>query len=456
MNKRILTNFICAVLFLIYSVCPVIGANIVYPKADRVTINSPETFFIGNENFGTPLKINNEPVDIHESGGFWHTVKLDYGENTFNIDDGKIVKTFRIFRESPLAITDKDSSFKSYKQPVYIQISKDDTPLRSTPIDSGMNRLQHFAKGMKFQAIGEINNFYKVKLARDDYGYVAKDLADAANIAKLSPSKIQTFAYSEDTHHRVFKLKLDKPAPYILSENNGLDLVVYNIDGYLYNKYEFHINQTGKMYGYKSYYTEENELTIEVYNKPNATLAHPLKNITITIDPGHGGNEFGAIGCLGDKEKDINLSIAKKLEHKLKDAGAIVYMTRYDDAEVSLPDRVKMANENGAQIFLSIHNNALPDSLAHLKSSGTEIYYYCPQSKDLAHNILDSITKYTGTKNNGVKQQSFAVIRNTQCLSVLIELAYIINPEDNAKLIDRDFQEKAADAIVKGLEIYLK
>lgn len=309
---------------------------------------------------------------------------------------------------------------------------------------------------MKFQAIGEINNFYKVKLARDDYGYIAKTSANTINIKNLSPSKIQTFAYSEDTHHRVFKLKLDKPAPYILSENNGLDLVVYNIDGYLYNKYEFHINQTGKMYGYKSYYTEENELTIEVYNEPHTTSAHPLKNITITIDPGHGGNEFGAIGCLGDNEKDINLSIAKILENKLKEAGAIVNMTRNDDTDVSLQDRVKMANEHGTQIFLSIHNNALPDSLAHLKSSGTEIYYYYPQSKDLAHSLSDSITKYTGTKNNGVKQQSFAVIRNTQCLSVLIELAYIINPEDNAKLIDRDFQEKAADAIVKGLEIYLK
>lgn len=457
MKKKLLTNFAYTILFAIYTVSPAIGANIVYPKSDCVTINSPETFFIGNENFGTSLKINDELVDIHESGGFWHTVKLDYGENIFNIDNGQSVKTFKIFRELPTTVnTDNKNNFNTYKQPVYIQISKDATPLRSTPIDAGMNRLQHFAKGMKFQAIGEINNFYKVKLARDDYGYIAKTSTNTINIKNLSPSKIQTFAYSEDTHHRVFKLKLDKPAPYILSENNGLDLVVYNIDGYLYNKYEFHINQTGKMYGYKNYYTEENELTIEVYNEPHTTSAHPLKNITITIDPGHGGNEFGAIGCLGDNEKDINLSIAKILENKLKEAGAIVNMTRNDDTDVSLQDRVKIANEHGTQIFLSIHNNALPDSLAHLKSSGTEIYYYYPQSKDLAHSLSDSITKYTGTKNNGVKQQSFAVIRNTQCLSVLIELAYIINPEDNAKLIDRDFQEKAADAIVKGLEIYLK
>lgn len=147
MKKKLLTNFAYTILFAIYTVSPAIGANIVYPKSDCVTINSPETFFIGNENFGTSLKINDELVDIHESGGFWHTVKLDYGENIFNIDNGQSVKTFKIFRELPTTVnTDNKNNFNTYKQPVYIQISKDATPLRSTPIDAGMNRLQHFAK----------------------------------------------------------------------------------------------------------------------------------------------------------------------------------------------------------------------------------------------------------------------------------------------------------------------
>ena len=130
-------------------------------------------------------------------------------------------------------------------------------------------------------------------------------------------------------------------------------------------------------------------------------------------------------------------------------------MTRNDDSEIALHDRVKFANKNEAQIFVSIHNNALPDILADKKRSGTEVYYFYPQSRILAKSILNSITAEMNLNNNGIKQQSFAVIRNTYCLSILIEIAYIINPDDNAKLLDEKFQDGIADSIVHGLENYL-
>ena len=157
-----------------------------------------------------------------------------------------------------------------------------------------------------------------------------------------------------------------------------------------------------------------------------------------------------------NNEKDVNLEISKILKEKLETNGANVIMTREDDSFVGLNDRVEIANRNNAQIFISIHNNALPDSAAHLKSTGSETYYFYPQSKELAKDVVEALAKETGFKNNGAKAQSFAVVRNTNCPAILVEVGYIINPEDNAKLIDKDYQNKIAEAILHGLENYLK
>ena len=230
--------------------------------------------------------------------------------------------------------------------------------------------------------------------------------------------------------------------------------VVYNVSGFPENKFEFHINRTGKAFGYNTYYKNESELVIEVKNFPKIDSEKSLSNIKITIDPGHGGNEFGAIGCLGDKEKDVNLSISQKLKEKLENAGAKVVMTRMDDTAVSLTKRVEISQNNKADVFISIHNNALPDSAAKSNRNGSSVYYFYPQSKELADRILDTLTCELCMNNDKVRQESFAVIRNTESPAVLIELGYMINPEDNAKLIDCDFQEKAADAILHGLENY--
>ena len=434
-----------------------ISANIVYPKAQNVTINSPRTFFIGNEKPRTSLKINDDAVDIHKSGGFWLTVSLHDGENIFKIDNGKEVKTYKIFR-SPAKVNinyskPKLTEFSQYK---FIETTKNNVPLRSTPEDFGINRLQHFPKGMQFCAVGEISGFYKVQLSNNDFAYIAKSDVKITNIENISNKNILDYTYYEDKQLRRFKLKLDDKTPYTLVENNGLDLTIYGINDFPNNEYKLHINCKNELFGYKSYYNNDNELIVEVKNIPNVLNKHkPLNKIKITLDPGHGGTEFGAIGCLGNKEKDINLAIAKNLKTKLEQAGADVFMTRDNDKYVSLQDRVEFANNKNSQIFISLHNNALPDSLADQKRSGTEVYYFYPQSKILAQDILEGITKLAKTKNNGVKQQSFAVIRNTQSPSILIEFAYIINPEDNSKLVNKNFQNALANGIVKGLEKYI-
>ncbi len=453
--KRNILSILGFILLLNLSALNANSAEIVYPKSNNVTINSPRTFFIGSENPNNQLTINGESVEIDPSGGFWYTVNLSVGENLFKIDNGKESKTYTITRNEQTTTAQSTLTEKKYNKPIIIVTNENNIPLRSTPVDFGINRLQHLQKGILLKAIGEYEDFYKVQLARDDYAWLAKSSMKELQNKELQPAKIESFTYEEMTDKRIFKLKLSQKTPYILYDNNGLDLTVYNVEGCPFNKYEFHINPIGKLFGFNSYYKTDNELVIEINNSPVIDKTCPLKDIKITLDAGHGGSEYGAIGPLGDKEKDINLAIAQKLQTKLQEAGAIVYMTRNDDSEVSLSDRVKKSNDNNSQIFLSIHNNALPDSLADRKATGTETYYFYPQSRELAKTLLDTITKDLELKNNGAKQQSFAVVRNTNSLAILLELGYIINPEDNAKLMDDCFQDKAAESIKHGLENYL-
>ena len=455
--KRMNLSLISALLLAVVAVPTTANsAEIVYPKSNNVVINSAETFFIGNEKPDKALKINGENVSIHSSGGFWHVVKLDYGENKFVIDNGNDTQIYNITRNNINSTIKEESTYQSYKKPLIIETNADNVPLRSMPNDFGLNRLQHLQKDIQMKVVGEFGNYYKVQLSRDDFAWLSKDYANKLDTNDLNLQRIIAFDYHEDSTKRIYEIKLSDKVPYTLSESDGLDLVVYNVKDYPYNKYEFHIANSRKLFGYKSYYTDDNRLIIEVKKFPDINKSTPLKGLKIAIDAGHGGTELGAIGCLNDNEKDVNLEISKILKEKFETNGANVIMTREDDSFVGLNDRVEIANKNNAQIFISIHNNALPDSAAHLKSTGSETYYFYQQSKELAKDVVESLAKETGLKNNGAKAQSFAVVRNTNCPAILVEVGYIINPEDNAKLIDKDYQNKIAEAILHGLENYLK
>lgn len=431
------------------------AAEIVYPKTDNCIIDSPITAFIGNEKNTKNLTINGQNVKLHSTGAFKHPVKLSYGKNTFTIDNGIEKKIYTITRNQYLqANYSQNDKPLFYDVPKIIITENNKTVLRSTPVDKGLNRLQHLQRGIELKAIGEYKNFYKVILGRDNIAWVDKSQTKLSDKKYLSKSEIINLKTNrnENGEELVFNTQ-GLRLPYILTETtNGLDLVIYNMntEKYPYGIYEYSIEHKGKLSGYSSDYNEKNELVIKV-NKSYRNL----KDLTITVDPGHGGREYGAIGCLGEKEKDINLKIALKLKDKLQARGAQVIMTRTDDKDVSLNDRVKTANDNNSEIFISIHANALPDSLLDKEIRGTEVYYFYPQAKKLAKNILKSIVKETGTKDNGVKGESFAVVRNTNAVSVLIETGYIIDPEDNELLINNEFQDNMAKAIVTGLENYL-
>ncbi|WP_391120289.1 SH3 domain-containing protein [Psychrobacillus sp. L3] len=192
----------------------------------------------------------------------------------------------------------------------------------------------------------------------------------------------------------------------------------------------------------------DKELTIKVVPKG-------LVGKKIIVDAGHGAKDPGAIGPNKVKEKDVTLATAKALKAELEAAGAIVVLTRSTDVFLELKERTDIANKSDYDAFISIHADSF-----NATSKGTTTYYNAtvnfngPKSLTLAKSIQSDLVKTIGTYNKGVKEQLFYVNRMNELPSVLVELAYISNPTEEAQLASVAFQKNAAAGIRKGLENY--
>jgi N-acetylmuramoyl-L-alanine amidase len=220
---------------------------------------------------------------------------------------------------------------------------------------------------------------------------------------------------------------------------------------------------------------------------------------TIVIDPGHGGNESGARGTFGTLEKDITLSISKKLKEEIeKGLRYRVVMTREADVSVPLDRRAAIANNNKADLFISIHINGArrtnargsetfflslkasdEDSrrLAYFENNSEELENrvpekdfdelkmilwdmaqsaYLKQSSQLAEFVQMELNELLNTRNRGVKQAPFKVLTGVACPAILVEVAFITNPEEEKLLQSEEFQTRVAEAIYRGLNRFLQ
>lgn len=187
-----------------------------------------------------------------------------------------------------------------------------------------------------------------------------------------------------------------------------------------------------------------NKYTIRRYSKM-------AKKIKVKGDAGHGASDPGAIGPTGKKEKDFNLTMALKLEELFKNHPSIDFsLTRRTDVFLELKQRVKIANSQPADLFISIHANAASSS-----ANGTETFYNRTTSAPLAGVIQRHMQAATGFKDRGARYGNFAVIRDTKMDAVLLEVGFISNPEEEKKLFQDDFQNRVALAIAQGICEYL-
>lgn len=177
----------------------------------------------------------------------------------------------------------------------------------------------------------------------------------------------------------------------------------------------------------------------------------------IVIDAGHGGKEEP--GCIFDNiyEKDICLEISKKLQLKLKKEYKKVIMTRSIDKNVNLKERPIIANNENADIFISIHQNALENDNI---TSGIETWYNpknIAKSKTLAQTIQTNIVKATQAKNLGIKESTgLIVIKDTKMPSCLVETGFLSSSEERKKLKTPSYQDKIVEGIYNGIKAYFE
>ncbi|HNZ66319.1 MAG TPA: N-acetylmuramoyl-L-alanine amidase, partial [Planctomycetota bacterium] len=170
----------------------------------------------------------------------------------------------------------------------------------------------------------------------------------------------------------------------------------------------------------------------------------------ICVDPGHGGSDPGACGC-GLQEAAINLDTCARLTTALKNRGFSVCNTRTTNTTVSLSGRTSYANSKGAARFVSVHCNAFNGS-AH----GTETFCYgggSSTSFSMRNAVNPKVVAALGTRDRGCKTADFYVVKYTNMPAILVELAFIDNPSDSAKLGNANYRQAAANAIANGVDV---
>ncbi len=224
------------------------------------------------------------------------------------------------------------------------------------------------------------------------------------------------------------------------------------------------------------------------------------RGYTIVVDPGHGGHDSGAIGSRRYYEKTVVLQIAKRVKRYLKKKGYSVKMTRSDDRFIKLKNRTKLANRYKADIFVSIHANAIANRRRFRKVHGIETYFLQTTRSaksmriaakensvvlnkndrlsknvileavlsgpkielshklaiDVQKNILKKLRgRYRGVKDGGVKPAPFWVLVGAQMPSILVEVGYITNPTERKRLFSAKYQDRIARGIAQGVANYL-
>ncbi|NIE65267.1 AMIN domain-containing protein [Burkholderia sp. Ax-1719] len=241
----------------------------------------------------------------------------------------------------------------------------------------------------------------------------------------------------------------------------------------------------------------ESTSSLQVQSHAHTNLARKL---TIAIDPGHGGEDPGAIGGAGTYEKHVVLDIAHRLNERIRASSTMqAIMTRDDDFFVPLATRVAKAKSAGADLFVSIHADAFTTSAAHGSSvfalsehgassaaarwiaksenasdeiGGLDLggadRHLAPVLFDMSTTqqindslkygafVRDEIGQINQLHGSGVEQAAFAVLKAPDIPSILVETAFISNPEEEKKLLNAAYRQKMADAIFKGIQRYFE
>jgi len=437
---------------------------------------------------------NGERYQVVETSGDWHKIRLN--DSSVGWVAGWLIKLETSSASNPAPAGGSPSGDR------IAVVTGSVVNVRSGPgTSSGV--IAQVSQGNSLQVTGQSGDWYEVKLPSGGKGWIAGWLVSVGPGTPADPGQGGVLSRGEERETeeqsgKVISLKVadsggktsavieaDKPFDYKSFFLSNPDRFVVDLVGVAIGKLPPSTEVNSKtVYQVRAGYFQKDpditrlvfdlssdaqyvaslsadrmKLTVETY-VPVAGVS--LKNRVIAIDPGHGGPDPGAIGAGGTKEKAVTMDVADRVAKLLKAQGARVVMTRSGDYDIGLYERTAKANSAKADVFVSIHINA-NDNPSY---GGTSTYIYngevstgqtarIQESRRLARYVQAELVKALGLRDIGVKEDNFAVLRTSGMPAILCELAFISNANEE-KLINTDyFKNKAAEAIVKGLGIYL-
>lgn len=184
----------------------------------------------------------------------------------------------------------------------------------------------------------------------------------------------------------------------------------------------------------------------------------PLTGLTIMLDPGHGGSDTGATGPLGTvyPEKVINLNTTLKLQSELEKLGARVLLTRAEDVNVSLEERLAASRNAKPDMFISIHANSMAEDVDISKVDGFAVFYREKLALSLAEIVFQNTLTDLNRTSKGLHNKNFYVTRGTWTPSILVESGFVPNPYEFEWLIDENEQTRLAKCIADAVVEYFK
>ncbi|WP_161596834.1 N-acetylmuramoyl-L-alanine amidase [Chitinophaga vietnamensis] len=361
-----------------------------------------------------------------------------------------------------------------------------ETPLTGRTIDNmtyltsspegdrlGPEKIGYLDKGVLMHIIGKQHDYYKVRLSSGQTAFIPEPLVDTEIPQEQLPVSIVSDAKIwGDEQFDYVSIALSDKMPYTSTQIVSPGKIIIDVHGVyaeqsvsnaMQNTREITQVSWGKPapdvfrmilslkhapWGYKIYY-EGNRLTVRVKRVPSDLS---LRNLTIGIDPGHGGSNPGASGLTGSSEKQLTLVLSLLLKSALEKEGARVLITRTSDQFVANEDRLSYYRNADPDLLLSIHLNS---SVNPVDVNGTATYYKHPFCEPLCAAIHKRLLE-TGLNDFGNNDGFNFILNNpTEFPDALVETLFLSNPADEEKVLEPAFRQLMVEKIVMGLKDYL-